>query len=419
MLRTARRPGHVPRVTKRSCCLVGWDRGWDTGGAAVTLPPPTTRPTPDGEIVGYRTFVAIVVAAYVTIIALTPPRSWETDAVPWWQFAALSLLYLGLGIRGFVVARRHRRLWLSLSYLGVEFAIGLWINSLAWGGMLPLILLPLAAQAVSLLPRAWAALVCVAVIAGVSGNLSWVPAWPEWLRNIASATAAVVFVVVYVGVAERERAARLRAEQLSADVAALAAANERSRMTREIHDTLGHYLTVIHVQLEAARAVLATDPARGVLAIRRAQALAKDGLTAVRQSVRALREDAHVEGLAAQLASIVDSVTEEHFDTAFTTRGTPRAVSAQVALALQQTALEALTNVRRHAGATHVDVALTFAEDGRVRLRIRDDGRGAANGADGGFGLIGIRERAEQLQGRAVHATAPGEGFTLDVELPG
>ena len=150
--------------------------------------------------------------------------------------------------------------WRSpLGYLLVEFAIGMRINALAWGGGLPLILLPLAAQAVILLPRLLAAAMCVLVIAGVSGNLSWVPEWPHWLRNIAQATAAVVFVVVYVGVAQREREARQRTEALSAEVAQLAAANERNRMAREIHDTLGHYLTVIHVQLEAARAVIGTD----------------------------------------------------------------------------------------------------------------------------------------------------------------
>ena len=96
----------------------------------------------------------------------------------------------------------------SLAYLLIEFAIGMTINSMAPGGLLPLILLPIAAQAVTLLPRIWAALVCMLVIAGVSGNLTWVPDWPAWFRNIASATAAVVFVVVYVGVAAREREAR-------------------------------------------------------------------------------------------------------------------------------------------------------------------------------------------------------------------
>ena len=96
----------------------------------------------------------------------------------------------------------------------------------------------------------------------------------------------------------------------------------------------------LHCQLEAARAVFAADPARGMLAVSRAQALAKDGLTAVRQSVKALREDAPVDGLADQLASIVESVRDESFAAVFITAGTPRSVSAQVALALQRTTLE-------------------------------------------------------------------------------
>jgi signal transduction histidine kinase len=256
------------------------------------------------------------------------------------------------------------------------------------------------------------------VIAGVSGNLSWVPTWPHWFRNLTAATAAVVFVVVYVGVAAREREARQRVEKLSGEVAQLAAANERNRLAREIHDTLGHYLTVIHVQLEAARALLHTEPDRGLLAINRAQTLAKDGLAAVRQSVKALREDARVEGLAEQLASLVDASRDESFRATFTCTGRPRPVSAAVALALHRTALEALTNVRRHAAATRVAFTLAYREDGRVELLVEDDGQGAPD-TGGGFGLAGIRERAEQLGGHVSYRTAPGAGFAIQMELPG
>jgi signal transduction histidine kinase len=331
----------------------------------------------------------------------------------------LSGLYLLLGIWGFDYARRRNSVLISLAYLLIEFAVGMGINRLAWQGSLPLILLPLAAQAVVLLPRPLAAAMCVLVIAGVSGNLSWVPAWPNWLRNIAQATAAVVFVVVYVGAAQREREARQRTEALAAEVAQLAAANERNRMAREIHDTLGHYLTVIHVQLEAARAVLGQDPERGMLAVSRAQALAKDGLAAVRQSVKALREEGSVDGIAEQIASLVESARDERFRAALTISGTPRPVSAAVALALHRTTLEALTNVRKHADAENVEVGLAFRDDGVVQLRVHDDGRGAAEETLGtGFGLRGIRERAEQLKGRANYRMAPNQGFTLDLELP-
>jgi signal transduction histidine kinase len=369
-----------------------------------------------GDIVGYRAFVAIVVTAYFTLIVLTP-RTRMMPALDWWQLVPLSALYLGLGIWGFDFAQRRRNVMIAIAYLLIEFGIGMRINSLAWGPGLPLILLPLAAQAVTLLPRVPAVAMCLLVIAGVSGNLSWVPQWPHWLRNIAQATAAVVFVVVYVGVAERERAARRRAEDLSAEVARLAAAGERNRMAREIHDTLGHYLTVIHIQLEAARAVLAADTDRGLLAVTRAQALAKDGLAAVRQSVKALREDAQVEGVADQLASLVESARDEAFAVSFNVKGVPRPVSAGVALALHRTTLEALTNVRKHANAARVEIDLDFTAADQVRLCVYDDGQGAAI-TGGGFGLQGIRERAEQLAGRATFRTAPGTGFTLQLDLP-
>jgi signal transduction histidine kinase len=393
--------------------LVSGGERWDTWRTVTRTPPPPYA----GDIAGYRTFVAIVSVNYFTLLVLTP-RAWGAEPAPLWLLASLGALYLALGIWGFGFAQRVGRVVVSLTYLLVEFGIGMWINELAPGGLLPLILLPLAAQAVALLPRLWAFAMCLLVIAGVSGNLSWVPSWPAWFRNLASATAAVVFVVVYVGVAAREREARYRVEKLSAEVAQLAAANERNRLAREIHDTLGHYLTVIHVQLEAAKAIVRTDQDRGLLAVNRAQALARDGLAAVRQSVKALREDGRVEGLAEQLASLADAVRDETFAATFAASGTPRPVSAAVALALHRTALEALTNVRRHAQAAHVDIALAFRPDGRVQLRVHDDGRGAER-LDGGYGLAGIRERAEQLGGTVGYHTGAGQGFTLDLELPG
>jgi signal transduction histidine kinase len=390
----------------------------------VTPGPSVSSPAGD-TIVGYRTFVAVVAAAYFTLIALRPTAMMPPDdmmpaaTIAWGRLLPLSGLYLALGVWGFDYARRRGSVAISLAYLLIEFAIGLRINAMAWEGSLPLILLPLAAQAVILLPRVLAGAMCILVAAGVSGSLSWAPAWPDWLRNVAQAAAAVVFVVVYVGVAQREREARQRTEALAAEVAQLAAANERNRLAREIHDTLGHYLTVIHIQLEAARAVIGGDPDRGMLAVARAQTLAKDGLAAVRQSVKALRDEDSVDGIAEQIASIVDSARDERFGVALTITGTPRPVSAAVALALHRTTLEALTNVRKHADAANVEIELAFRDSGLVQLRVHDDGKGASGQSLGsGFGLKGIRERAEQLKGSASYGMAPNEGFTVSVELP-
>ena len=136
---------------------------------------------------------------------------------------------------------------------------------------------------------------------------------------------------------------------------------------------------MIHVQLEAARAVIATDPDRGLLAINRAQALAKDGLTAVRQSVKALREDSRVEGIAEQLASLVDAVRDESFTATFTTTGTPRPVTAGGrARAAPHGARGADQRAPPRRGHAIVDMVLAFRADGRVHLRVHDDGRGAA-----------------------------------------
>src|SRR5690606_36853040 len=211
------RHSDVPEVTKWSRCLVRSGARCDTGPRVSALRHNTGQ-SAAAPVVGYRVFLAIVVTAYFTLIALTP-RTEMMPEVDWARLIPLSVLYVVLGIWGFDFARRRGQVFISLAYLLSEFYVGMRINGLAWGGGLPLILLPLAAQAVMLLPRVLAAAMCLLVIAGVSGNLSWVPAWPYWPRNIAQATAAVVFVVVYVGIAERERKARERAEALTVELA--------------------------------------------------------------------------------------------------------------------------------------------------------------------------------------------------------
>jgi len=129
-------------------------------------------------------------------------------------------------------------------------------------------------------------------------------AWPAGDRR-EDFSASFAFVIVFTRVAVREKHTRERAEELAAELVAaneqlrdaavrteeLAMARERNRLAREIHDSLGHYLTTVAVQLEAARALHATEPARALSAVEKAHGLAREALVEVRRSVGALRAE--------------------------------------------------------------------------------------------------------------------------------
>jgi len=103
-------------------------------------------------------------------------------------------------------------------------------------------------------------------------------------------------------------------------------------------------------------------------------------------------------------------------------QGTPRPLPPPTELALYRAAQEALTNIRKHARASRVDVRVEYGRDDRVRLNVRDNGVGgepAAADANGGFGLLGLRERLQLVGGELRVRTAPGEGFAVEVEAPG
>jgi signal transduction histidine kinase len=202
-----------------------------------------------------------------------------------------------------------------------------------------------------------------------------------------------------------------------------AVAEERNRLAREIHDTLAHYLTVVNVQLEAAEKLASEQPARSLDAVGRARRLTLQCLLEVRRSVGALRA-ATIEELTlpGALTRLVHEFSESTgIDVSLDLDGvgalqlTPEATQA-----LYRTVQEALTNVQRHARASHAQVTLT-APSGLVSLRIEDDGVGPGAGLSeerGGFGLIGLRERVALLGGQLDFGPGPLTGACLTVTLP-
>lgn len=219
----------------------------------------------------------------------------------------------------------------------------------------------------------------------------------------------------------REQNLALEASQ--AAEARAAAAAERGRIAREMHDVLAHTLSALALQLESTR-LLAHD--RGVApdvsrALDQAHGLAASGLDEARRAISAARGDAlpgpeRVQSLAETLAE------QSGLAVSVDVRGEPRELGAEARLAVYRTAQEALTNVRRHATPERVEVRLDYAPDS-VALEVCDHGAVAVAASrlsthpGSGYGLTGMRERAELLGGTLV-AEPTEDGFRVKLVLP-
>jgi signal transduction histidine kinase len=190
-------------------------------------------------------------------------------------------------------------------------------------------------------------------------------------------------------------------------------------VARDIHDGLGHSLTVVQMQVKAARAVLHTDPAKADDVLGKAQQQSEEALGAVRRSVRALREPRAAGPLPDALRALADEASAAGVPTRFDVSGTERPIPDEAREALYRAAQEGLTNVRKHAGADRADLLLDYGDEA-VRVEVRDDGVGtAADARAPGFGLVGLRERAALVGGRLHLESAPGAGHVLTMEVPG
>jgi signal transduction histidine kinase len=203
-------------------------------------------------------------------------------------------------------------------------------------------------------------------------------------------------------------------ESRSAQVASAAEA-ERSRVARDLHDVLAHSLSALALQLEGARLMArdrGTDP-DVVSAVERAHHLAAAGLTEAREAIAALRGD-DLPG-PERLRELCEAFGSR---CSLSVSGTPRELGSEARLAIYRTAQEALTNVRKHSAADRVEVQLDQNGDGTT-LTVQDHGPGAPVivGSSGGYGLTGMRERAELVGGRLT-AGPTDDGFRVELWLP-
>lgn len=371
-------------------------------------------------------FVIVVCASYASA---TTAIVYSRRPVPAWEAAVLvsvGVAYIVVGTYGFAVCRRSRSLLARVSYFVIQLLLAVTLILLRGStGELSLILLPLAGQSALLLPLPGMVPVCFMIYVTLVMPLIIRSRWVDAIAIALIYGTGIVFVVVFTRVAASEREARTalaEANQLLRDhavqVEELATTKERNRLAREIHDSLGHYLTVVNVQIGAAQAILELDRQRALDHLSNAQALTQEGLAEVRRSVAALRASPiESRPLPEALAKLTEQWNAAGLRAKFVVAGPIRPVTPQVNLTLYRAAQEALTNVGKHAHASSVELHLDYRDERLIRLRVKDDGLGSAN-SEGGFGLLGVRERVQLLNG-AVHVRAgAGEGFSLEVELP-
>lgn len=377
-------------------------------------------------------FLSVTLAAYLSAVVT---MGYVLNSIG--RFRAVVLIFLAVaylvnGVAGYVWARNGSALRRAIIYLALQIGIGATLLFLARSPVIMFAMLPLAGQAVVLMSRhvmfAACAVMWLLLVVPMTIFIGWRPALVLGVFFLAG----IVFVVVITELAVKEQRAnrevkRLVTELQSANdklrqyadqVEELATLKERNRLAREIHDSLGHYLTVVIVQIEAAMALIEKDRERSLDGLRKAQGLAQKGLAEVRESVAVLRAPRTEAGsLIESLNNLFEECRVSGLAAEFRLIGTPRALSASAELALYRAAQEGLTNVRKHSQAQAATVTLDYAAEA-VWLRVHDAGIGATEPKKG-FGLVGMHERVTHLGGELRIATAANEGFTLEVGLPG
>ena len=211
---------------------------------------------------------------------------------------------------------------------------------------------------------------------------------------------------------ERNRQAREEAE--------LAILNERNRMAREIHDTLAQAFTGISLQLEAARNILSTQPEAAQTRLLQAKALAKEGITEARRSVRALRpETLEYNNLAIALQQLVNNMTNSTgIQTQMIFEGEPQ-LAADLEVDLYRIVQEAITNTLRHAEATELIIRL-ICQTNLIELQIKDNGIGFEPNLvlNNSFGLMGMQERCDRHHGSLLINSDRERGTEITITIP-
>ncbi|MGW4421247.1 sensor histidine kinase [Streptosporangium sp. NPDC004631] len=358
----------------------------------------------------------------VWLVAAEPEPLWITRVLGFWEF-------LGIGLTLTVPL-----FWLRKHPLAV-FAIVSLASFAQWlAGVIPLffntaVLIAMYGVASRCRLR-WAVAAGLVAELGLAlsfGQITTDPDFNSW------ATASVFVVAIWItGIYTNTRRRYLesleeraeRAEHERDQQARLAAAAERTRIARELHDVVAHNVSVIIVQADGASYAIDSDPEQAREAMRAISSTGRRALAEMRRMVGVLRADGVPEEYApqpslSQLDDLVTQVRSSGLPVDFRVIGSRRELPEGEQLTVYRIVQEALTNSLKHGGpGTRATVEVEYGAR-EVCLRVTDDGRGgAAPGSSGGHGLVGMRERVSMFGGTVEARPRAGGGFRVVARLP-
>jgi len=338
----------------------------------------TTRPDPIDAglaVIATALFVGLILIGWRVPVADPRRRSW-------WAVAAV----FGILVIAVATSARGNETWLAFFYF-------------ASTGASPL------------LPRQRT--LALIGIAGATAGLTLLVLTRDLGGAALQGVSVVVIGLLVFSVNETRRTNRALVEARY-EIARLAVADERARIARDLHDTLGHSLTLIALKSELAGRVIRDDPDRALGEIYDVEHAAREALASVRETVTGYRTPT----LAAELTDARRTLAAASIDTEID--GTDVPLSPAIDAVFAWTVREAVTNAVRHSGATRLRIRIRQSGDWAT-VEVSDDGRGPASGPEAsieGTGLKGLAERIHALGGQFDAGPAGGGGFRLDVRLP-
>lgn len=372
--------------------------------------------------------VVIIVTGVFSFAFADPPY-----AARRWLIVPVIVAFLMVHLTDIEKSRSTRIQHLKIGFMTLLACTLFWATDETFGAYLLFFVLSATVGFVFPTPIAYRWIILFGLISAIAPIFVWSVFWPALLLGASTLGGYIFFCTVANAQRRAEDASaesgRLLAELQNAyrqleeqarQTEKLAAAQERNRLAREVHDTLGHRLTVVAVQLEGAQRLAHADPGKVVTILSTVREQILQGLGELRSTVAALRAPLEEDlSLYHALTSLIAQFQEATgIDTKLQLQDNVPQLPASKRHAIYRAAQESLTNIQRHASARHAWVQLE-QQNGDIVLQVKDDGNGlSTNGTTAGFGLKGLQERAEQVRGKLEIAERPGGGVWISFAVP-